>query len=190
MRAIGFQQPGSIDSDEALVEIELPTPTPPGRDILVEVKAISVNPVDVKVRQSAKPEPGNWKVLGWDAAGIVSAVGSEVTLFHPGEEVFYAGAIGRTGTNAEYHLVDERIVGIKPKTLDWSAAAALPLTSITAWEMLFDRLDVNKAVPGAAPAILIVGGAGGVGSIATSPAHDENCWSRSKDSFIHVQSIE
>jgi NADPH:quinone reductase len=166
MRAIGFQQPGSINRPEALVEIELPTPTPTGRDLLVEVKAISVNPVDVKVRLSAKPEAGNWKVLGWDAAGIVTAVGSEVTLFQPGDEVFYAGAIGRSGTNAEYHLVDERIVGTKPKTLDWAAAAALPLTSITAWEMLFDRLDVNKAVPGAAPAILIIGGAGGVGSIA------------------------
>ena len=166
MRAIGFQQPGSIDREEALVEIELPTPTPTGRDILVEVKAISVNPVDVKVRQSSKPEPGNWKVLGWDVVGIVTAVGSEVGLFQPGDEVFYAGAIGRPGTNAEYHLVDERIVGMKPKTLDWATAAALPLTSITAWEMLFDRLDVRKVVPGAAPAILIIGGAGGVGSIA------------------------
>jgi NADPH:quinone reductase len=166
MRAIGFQQPGSLNRAEALVEIELPTPTPTQRDLLVEVKAISVNPVDVKVRQSAQPEVGNWKVLGWDAAGIVTAVGSEVTLFQPGDEVFYAGAIGRPGTNAEYHLVDERIVGIKPKTLDWAAAAALPLTSITAWEMLFERLDVKKAVPGAAPAILIIGGAGGVGSIA------------------------
>ena len=180
MRAIGFQQPGSIvgsepafssrryangNRPEALVDIELPTPTPTGRDLLVEVKAISVNPVDVKVRLSAKPEAGNWKVLGWDAAGIVTAVGSEVTLFQPGDEVFYAGAIGQSGTNAEYHLVDERIVGTKPKTLDWAAAAALPLTSITAWEMLFDRLDVNKAVPGAASAILIIGGAGGVGSI-------------------------
>jgi NADPH:quinone reductase len=151
---------------EALVDIELPTPTPTGRDLLVEIKAISVNPVDVKVRQSAQPEAGNWKVLGWDAAGIVTAVGSEVTLFQPGDEVFYAGAIGRPGTNAEYHLVDERIVGIKPKTLDWAAAAALPLTSITAWEMLFDRLDVKKAVPGAALVMLIIGGAGGVGSIA------------------------
>jgi NADPH:quinone reductase len=166
MRAIGFQQPGSVNRDEALVDIELPTPTPTGQDLLVEVKAISVNPVDVKVRLSAKPEAGNWKVLGWDAAGIVTAVGSEVTLFQPGDEVFYAGAIGRPGTNAEYHLVDERIVGTKPKTLDWAAAAALPLTSITAWEMLFDRLDVKKALPGAAPAILIIGGAGGVGSIA------------------------
>jgi NADPH:quinone reductase len=166
MRAIGFQQPGSINRHEALVDIELPTPTPTGRDLLVEIKAISVNPVDVKVRQSAQPEAGNWKVLGWDAAGIVTAVGSEVTLFQPGDEVFYAGAIGRSGTNAEYHLVDERIVGIKPKTLDWAAAAALPLTSITAWEMLFDRLDVKKAVPGAALVMLIIGGAGGVGSIA------------------------
>jgi NADPH:quinone reductase len=166
MRAIGFQQPGSIDRDEALIDIELPIPTPKGRDLLVEVKAVSVNPVDVKVRQKAKPETGNWKVLGWDAAGTVTVVGPEVTLFQPGDKVFYAGAINRPGTNAEYHLVDERIVGAKPKTLDWAAAAALPLTSITVWEMLFDRLDVKTPVPGAAPAILIIGGAGGVGSIA------------------------
>lgn len=170
MHAIGFQQPGGIDRNEALVNIELPTPTPTGRDILVEVKAVSVNPVDVKIRRSAKPDPGNWKVIGWDAAGIVTGVGSEVTLFQPGDEVFYAGAIGRPGTNAEYHLVDERIVGVKPKTLDWAAAAALPLTSITAWEMLFERLDVNRPVPGAASAILIIGGAGGVGSIAIQMA--------------------
>ena len=170
MRAIGFQQPGSIDRDEALINIELSTPTPEGRDVLVEVKAVSVNPVDVKIRQSAQLEPGNWQVLGWDAAGIVTAVGSDVTLFQPGDSVFYAGAIGRPGTNAEYHLVDERIVGVKPKTLDWAAAAALPLTSITAWEMLFDRLDVKTSVPGATPAILIVGGAGGVGSIAIQMA--------------------
>lgn len=170
MQAIGFQQPGSIDRDQALVNVELPTPTPEGRDLLVEIKAVSVNPVDVKIRQSTQPDPGDWKVLGWDAAGIVTAVGSEVTLFQPGDEVFYAGAIGRPGTNAEYHLVDERIVGVKPKTLDWAAAAALPLTSITAWEMLFDRLDVKKSVPKAAPAILIIGGAGGVGSIAIQMA--------------------
>ena len=170
MHAIGFQQPGSIDRDEALVNIELPTPTPEGRDILVEVKAVSVNPVDVKIRQSAKPDLGDWKVLGWDAAGVVIAVGPDVTLFQPGDTVFYAGAITRPGTNAEYHLVDERIVGVKPKTLDWAAAAALPLTSITAWETLFDRLDVKTSVPGAAPAILIVGGAGGVGSIAIQMA--------------------
>lgn len=165
MRAIGYQQPGSIDRDEALVNIERPIPTPEGRDLLVEVKAISVNPVDTKVRQSAKPELGDWKVLGWDAAGIVTAVGAEATLFQPGDAVFYAGTIARPGTNAEYHVVDERIVGVKPKTLDWAAAAALPLTSITAWEMLFDRLDVKRSVPRAASAILIIGGAGGVGSI-------------------------
>lgn len=170
MRAIGFQQPGSIDRDEALVNIELPTPTPEGRDILVEIKAVSVNPVDVKIRQSAQPDLGNWQVLGWDAAGVVIAVGPDVTIFQPGDTVFYAGARGRSGTNAEYHLVDERIVGVKPKTLDWAAAAALPLTSITAWEMLFDRLDVKRSVPGAAPAVLIVGGAGGVGSIAIQMA--------------------
>jgi NADPH:quinone reductase len=170
MRAIAFQQPGGIDRDEALVNIELPTPTPTGRDLLVEVKAVSVNPVDVKIRQSAQLEAGTWKVLGWDAAGTVTAVGSEVTLFQPGDEVFYSGTIGRPGTNAEYHLVDERIVGMKPKTLDWAAAAALPLTSITAWEMLFDRLDVKKSVPGATPAILVIGGAGGVGSIAIQVA--------------------
>jgi NADPH:quinone reductase len=109
---------------------------------------------------------GDWKVLGWDAVGIVSAIGPDVTLFQPGDEVFYAGAIGRSGTNAEYHLVDEQIVGVKPKTLDWAAAAALPLTAITGWEMLFDRLDVKRSVSGAANAILIIGGAGGVGSIA------------------------
>jgi NADPH:quinone reductase len=166
MRAVGYQQPGSIDRDQALVDIELPTPTPKGQDILVEVKAISVNPVDIKIRQRAEPESGSWKVLGWDAAGIVSAVGANVTQFQPGDAVFYAGAIARPGTNAEYHLVDERIVGTKPQTLDWAAAAALPLTSITAWEMLFDRLEVKRTVPGAAPAILIIGGAGGVGSIA------------------------
>jgi NADPH:quinone reductase len=174
MQAIGYQQSGSIvgpgpafgNRDEALVNIEQPTPIATGQDLLIQIRAVSVNPVDCKVRQSAQPDPGDWKVLGWDAAGIVSAIGPDVTLFQPGDEVFYAGAIGRPGTNAEYHLVDERIVGIKPQTLDWAAAAALPLTAITAWEMLFDRLDVKRSVPGAANAILIIGGAGGVGSIA------------------------
>lgn len=170
MRAIGFQQPGNIDRDQALVDIELPMPKPERRDILVKIEAVSVNPVDTKVRRSSAPEAGDWKVLGWDASGVVAAVGAEVTLFKPGDEVFYAGSIKRSGTNAEYHLVDERIVGTKPKTLDWAAAAALPLTALTAWEMLFDRLDVKKPVPGAANAILIIGGAGGVGSIATQLA--------------------
>lgn len=166
MKAIGYQIPQAIEAQNSLVDIDLPRPSPTGRDILVEVKAVSVNPVDTKVRTSATPEPGQWKVLGWDAAGVVIATGPDATLFKPGDEVFYAGAINRSGTNAEFHLVDERIVGPKPATLDYAAAAALPLTSITAWEMLFDRLRVNDPVPGAANAIVIIGGAGGVGSIA------------------------
>ncbi len=166
MRAIGYQTPQPIDAATALVDFDLPRPEPQGRDILVEVKAVSVNPVDTKIRASAKPEPGDWKVLGWDAAGVVTAVGPEASLFKAGDNVFYAGAINRSGTNAEFHLVDERIVGKKPVSIDFAAAAALPLTSITAWEMLFDRLEVTRPVPGAANAILIIGGAGGVGSIA------------------------
>lgn len=170
MYAVGYKLAGSIDRDDALVDIKLPTPVAGGRDILVEVKAVSVNPVDTKVRKSAQPDEGAWKLLGWDAAGVVTAVGPDVTLFAPGDEVFYAGSLARPGTNAEYHLVDERIVGAKPKALDWSEAAALPLTALTAWEMLFDRLDVRRPVAGAANAILIIGGAGGVGSIATQLA--------------------
>ncbi len=166
MRAVAYQVPQPIEAEMSLVDVDLPRPEPTGRDILVEVKAISVNPVDTKIRRGAKPEAGQWKVLGWDAAGVVSAVGPEATIFKPGDAVFYAGAINRPGTNAEFHLVDERIVGGKPKSLDFSAAAALPLTSITAWEMLFDRLDVDRPVPGGANAIVIIGGAGGVGSIA------------------------
>jgi NADPH:quinone reductase len=137
-----------------------------GRDLLVEVKAVSVNPVDTKVRLSRKPEPGQFVQLGYDASGIVREVGPDVTLFGPGDEVFYAGVINRPGTNAEFHLVDERIVGRKPKSLGFAEAAALPLTSITAYETLFDRLRIKEPVPGAAKAILIIGGAGGVASMA------------------------
>ncbi len=170
MRAVGYRQPGAIDRDESLVDVELPRPVAKGRDILVEVRAVSVNPVDTKVRRGAAPDEDGWKVLGWDAAGTVAAVGAEATLFRPGDAVFYSGTLNRSGTNAEFHLVDERIVGAKPASLDWAAAAALPLTAITAWEALFDRLDVRRPVPGAAPAILVVGGAGGVGSIAVQLA--------------------
>ena len=170
MRAVGYQAPAPITDEASLVDIELPKPAPAGRDLLVEVKAVSVNPVDYKIRRSTPPAGADWKVIGWDAAGIVSAVGPDVTLFQPGDEVFYAGSILRSGTNAEFHLVDERIVGHKPSTLDWAEAAALPLTAITAWEAFFDRLDVNKPVAGAAPAVLIIGGAGGVGSIAVQIA--------------------
>jgi NADPH2:quinone reductase len=157
-----------------LVDIDLPMPEATGRDILVTVKAVSVNPVDTKIRASTAPAEGEeWKVIGWDASGIVSAVGSDVERFKPGDEVFYAGSIVRSGANAEFHLVDERIVGRKPTGLDWAEAAAMPLTTLTAWEMLFDRLDVRRPVPGAAHAILIIGGAGGVGSIATQLARTQ-----------------
>ncbi|EYR81205.1 zinc-binding alcohol dehydrogenase family protein [Shinella sp. 838] len=170
MRAIAYQTSQEITSETALVDIEQPVPEPKGRDLLVEIKAVSVNPVDTKLRRNAAPAGGAWRVLGFDAAGIVRAVGPEVTLFKAGDAVFYAGAIDRPGTNSEFHLVDERIVGSKPASLDFAATAALPLTAITAWEMLFDRLKVRDAVPGAANAILIIGGAGGVGSIAVQLA--------------------
>jgi NADPH:quinone reductase len=165
MRAVGYQNSLPIDNAAALVDITLPKPTPTGHDILVQVQAISVNPVDTKVRKRAKPEPGHWSVLGYDASGTVIAVGPATTLFKPGDAVFYAGDMTRQGTNAELHLVDERIVGRKPQSLDWAQAAALPLTAITAWEALFDRLDVRRPVPGF-NAILVIGGAGGVSSIA------------------------
>jgi NADPH:quinone reductase len=170
MRAVGYQQSLPIDQDASLIDVELPQPEPGPRDLLVEIKAVSLNPVDTKVRMRAQPEPGGVKVLGYDASGIVRAVGSEVSLFKVGDEVFYAGAITRSGTNAEFHLVDERLVGSKPKSLKFEEAAALPLTTLTAWETLFDRLDVKRPVKGAANAILIVGGAGGVGSIAVQLA--------------------
>ena len=165
MKAVGYKVPGPIAEDASLVDIDLPRPVAEGGDILVEVKAVSVNPVDYKIRSSTPPADGDWKVLGWDAAGIVQEVGPDVTQFAPGDEVYYAGSLIRPGTNAEFHLVDARIVGRKPASLDWAEAAALPLTTLTAWEAMFDRLDVTKPVPGAA-AILIIGGAGGVGSIA------------------------
>jgi NADPH2:quinone reductase len=166
MRAIGYLEPQPISAPSSLVDIELPRPKALGRDILVEVKAVSVNPVDTKVRANAKPVDGQHRVLGWDAAGVVVETGPEASLFKPGDEVFYAGAINRPGSDAEFHLVDERIAALKPRSLDFAAAAALPLTSITAYEALFDRLDVTRSVAGAANAIVIVGAAGGVGSIA------------------------
>lgn len=166
MKAVAYAIPGSLERADALVDVDLNTPVPGPRDLLVEVRAVSVNPVDTKVRRSATPEPGQWKVLGWDAVGRVAAVGDAVTAFKPGDEVYYAGSITRPGANSQFHLVDERIVGHKPTTLSDTETAALPLTAITAWEMLFDRLDVRKPVPGGADAILIIGGAGGVGSIA------------------------
>jgi NADPH2:quinone reductase len=166
MRAVAYQNPQPISAETSLIDVALPTPEATGRDLLVEIKAVSVNPVDTKVRAGVTPEKGQSKVIGWDAAGIVKAVGADVAMFKPGDEVFYAGAINRPGSNAEFQLVDERIVGLKPKSLDFAAAAALPLTSITAYEVLFDRLKVQDPVAGVGNTILIIGGAGGVGSIA------------------------
>ena len=165
MKAVGYTASLPIEEAQSLVDFEAAMPEPVGRDIRVAVKAVSVNPVDTKIRQRREDPDGKPQVLGWDASGVVVAVGPDVTGFEVGDEVFYAGAIDRPGTNSEYHLVDERIVGHKPTSLDWAQAAALPLTSVTAWETLFDRLDVRKPVSGAANALLIIGGAGGVGSI-------------------------
>jgi zinc-binding alcohol dehydrogenase family protein len=165
MKAIGYKKSLPINEAESLIDFETAKPQPKGRDILVAVKAISANPVDYKVRKRAAPPEGETKILGYDAAGIVEAVGPDVTLFKAGDEVFYAGSIQRQGTNSEFHLVDERIVGRKPKTLSFAQAAALPLTSITAWELLFDRLGVAPGKSADPRTLLIVGGAGGVGSI-------------------------
>lgn len=165
MKAVGYTKSRPIEDAESLVDFETPKPEPQGRDIRVAVKAVSVNPVDTKVRKRAAPPDGDTKILGYDAAGVVDAVGSGVTLFKPGDEVFYAGSILRQGTNSEFHLVDERIVGRKPKTLSFTQAAALPLTSITAWELLFDRLGVQPGKSVDLRTLLIIGGAGGVGSI-------------------------
>lgn len=165
MKAIGYQTNLPIDDAQALVDITLPEPVAQGHDLLVEVRAVSVNPVDTKIRKSAAPEAGAWKVLGWDATGIVKAVGPDVTLFQPGDRVWYAGSIARAGSNSELQLVDERIVGHMPKSLDFAPAAALPLTGLTAWEMLFDRLDVPAGEAGKGKTLLVIGAAGGVGSI-------------------------
>jgi NADPH:quinone reductase len=170
MKAVGYKRPLPIDANDSLLDLDIARPTPGARDLLVAVKAVSVNPVDVKVRAGSTPPGGEPKILGWDAAGVVEAVGAEATLFRPGDAVFYAGAINRQGADAEFHVVDERIVGPKPTSLTFAEAAALPLTSITAWEALFDRLKVSDRVAGGPNAILIIGGAGGVGSIAVQLA--------------------
>jgi len=164
MKAIGYYQPLPIDNPESLQDIELPTPVPGARDLLVRVKAVSVNPVDTKVRKNAAPEAGQAKVLGWDAVGTVEGVGAQVKNFKVGDRVYYSGSIIRPGTNAELHAVDERIAALAPKSLDDSQAAALPLTTITAYELLFDRLRVPKG-GGEGQTLLVTGGAGGVGSI-------------------------
>ncbi|MFU0885035.1 zinc-binding alcohol dehydrogenase family protein [Kluyvera sichuanensis] len=168
MKAFAITRAASEGSNiPFLSEIELPIPEATGHDLLVEVKAISVNPVDTKVRAGFSGDTP--RVLGWDAVGVVKAVGPQVTLFAPGDEVWYAGALGRPGSNSEFQLVDERIVALKPRTLDNASAAALPLTAITAWELLFDRLGVTRG-GNEGDTLLIVGAAGGVGSILTQLA--------------------
>jgi|SRR5579883_2805425 len=166
MKAVGCYRPLPIEAPDSLVDLELETPVPGARDLLVKVEAVSVNPVDTKVRKRPNPEPDKPKILGWDAAGVVAAIGPDCRLFKPGDKVWYAGSIARPGSNSEFQLVDERIVGAMPKTLSFAEAAALPLTTITAWEMLFDRFAIRVGKPAEAGAILIIGGAGGVGSIA------------------------
>jgi len=167
MDAVVFDKSQDIKQPGALFDCQLPTPQPKGYDLLVEIKAISVNPVDAKVRLRALPEKGEPKVLGWDACGLVVAKGENATLFNVGDEVFYAGDVTRPGSYSQYQLIDERITGIKPTNLSPSQAAAIPLTSITAWEMLFDRLQLDKVsnhqkTPNV---LLITGAAGGVGSM-------------------------
>lgn len=165
MKAVGYQKSLPVDHVESLLDIELPEPVASGRDLLVEVRAVAVNPVDAKMRMRAQPAAGAWQVLGWDATGVVRAVGPEATLFKPGDRVWYAGSIARQGSNSELQLVDERIVGPMPTSLDFAAAAALPLTSLTAWEMLFDRLAIERGSRSNGKSILVIGAAGGVGSI-------------------------
>jgi zinc-binding alcohol dehydrogenase family protein len=164
MKAIGYRQNLPVDQPHALEDLELPAPQPGPRDLLVRVKAVSVNPVDTKVRRNRAPKPGQPEVLGWDAVGIVEAVGADVQGFAAGDRVYYAGSITRPGANSELHVVDERIAAKAPASLEDGQAAALPLTAITAWELLFDRLRVPQG-GGAGQSLLVVGGAGGVGSI-------------------------
>lgn len=166
MNAIGYIEKGPIEREDSLVDITLPKPEPAGYDLLVEIKAIGVNPVDYKIRTWMSAPVGEYRVLGWDAVGIVLDKGPQAEGFEIGDRVYYAGALDRQGTNAEFQLVDARIVAKAPETLSDPEAAALPLTTITAWEMLFDRIDVTRPVRGGADAIVIIGGAGGVGSIA------------------------
>lgn len=165
MKAVAYFKNLPANHPEALQDITVADPVPGERDLLVEVRAISVNPVDVKIRANRAPKDGQPEIIGWDAAGIVRAVGSKTSLFKPGDRVWYAGALTRPGANSELHVVDERIVGAMPTSLDFAQAAALPLTTITAWELLFDRLRVLDNRAPSQRSLLVIGAAGGVGSI-------------------------
>lgn len=167
MKAIGFKTSLPITEKESFIEFETPKPIPGERDLLVKISAVSVNPVDFKIRQNSAKDTvlETPKIIGWDAVGIVEEVGKKVRLFKAGDEVFYAGALNRQGSNAEYQVIDERIVGKKPTSLTIAEAAVMPLTGVTAWEILFDRIKINPEKD-KSKSILIIGGAGGVGSIA------------------------
>jgi zinc-binding alcohol dehydrogenase family protein len=162
MQAIGYMNAGPVTTRDALIEVDMAVPEPGPYDLVVEVRGVSVNPVDVKVRTLMQPEDGT-RTLGFDAAGVVTSVGSAVSLFQPGDDVYYAGDLTRPGSNAEYQLVDERIVGRKPASLNFTEAAGIPLTAITAWEMIFDNFGLEDG-GGSGDALLVIGGAGGVGS--------------------------
>jgi NADPH2:quinone reductase len=165
MKIVSFDKSLPISDPNSLIDVTGEQPRPGARDLLVEVQAISVNPVDTKIRSGGGPTrpDGQLPILGWDAAGVVKETGTEVTLFEVGDEVYYAGSVDRAGSYGQFQCVDERIVGHKPKTIGFAEAAALPLTTITAWELLFDRLDIPRTSKGS---LLILGAAGGVGSIA------------------------
>src|SRR5689334_2835234 len=164
MTAVGYAASLPISDERSLFEFETSVPNPGEKDLLVRVQAVSVNPVDVKTRMRRQGTQAAPVILGWDAAGVVEAVGRGCSLFRPGDEVFYAGNINRPGTDAQLHLVDERIVGRKPKSLSFAEAAALPLTTLTAWELMFDRIGVKRGAAVDRRSMLVVGGAGGVGS--------------------------
>lgn len=176
MKAVGYFQSLPIDHAESLIDLAVAEPVPGDFDLLVEVKAVSVNPIDTKVRMRAASTDGQPRILGWDAAGIVRAVGAKVSRFQPGDRVWYAGDVTRAGSNSELHRVDERIVGPMPASLDYAAAAALPLTAITAWELLFDRLKVLSADPARDNRLLVIGAGGGVGSILIQLARQLTGW--------------
>lgn len=167
MKAIGFKTSLSIEKEDSFIAFEIPQPIPEGRSLLVKIQAVSVNPVDFKIRHNSAKETilETPKIIGWDAVGIVEAIGDQVNLFKVGDEVYYAGDLTKPGSNAEYQLVDERIVGKKPKALTIEQAAAMPLTGLTAWEILFDRIRID-AEKDKGKTVLIIGGAGGVGSVA------------------------
>ncbi|MFT3774423.1 MAG: zinc-binding alcohol dehydrogenase family protein [Minicystis sp.] len=170
MRAVGLHQYLPIHEERSLIDVELPNPEPGPRDLRVRVAAVSVNPVDVKVRAPKAKVEEQPRVLGWDAAGVVDAVGAEVEGFRPGDRVYYAGSLQRSGANAELHLVDARIAAPMPRTLDFADAAALPLTALTAWEGLFERLDLDPGGRDAGQSLLLIGAAGGVGSMVVQLA--------------------